>query len=220
MTFAETVLLGALAGFTIYLGLPLAQLGNLSNRTRVGRRCSPWASWRSSSSTWMAHGEGILEEAVEHWEEGESGFGKVALFGLVLGGGFAAGTAGIAMLERRMRPRGARPRRSQEARRPRPSRPRKPTRSPPRPTPRVAGRCPPGLPSQRPSASTTSPRAWPSGFGAGGRGQPRHDPDHRLRAPQRHRGLRHHWAAGGRPAVVEVAGPGGPDRRGAGVPRL
>ena len=85
MTFAETVLLGALAGFIIYLGLPLARLGNLSNRTAgVIRRCSPWASWRLRRRGWRS--SMILEEAVEHWEEGESGFGKVALFGLVLGG--------------------------------------------------------------------------------------------------------------------------------------
>ena len=38
-------------------------------------------------------------------KDGEGGFGKVLLFGSVLGGGFIAGTAGIAVLERRMRPR-------------------------------------------------------------------------------------------------------------------
>jgi len=105
VTFAETVLLGALAGFTIYLGLPLARLGNLSSRMRVGLAMFAVGVLAFLFVDVMAHGEGILEEAVEHWEEGESGFGKVALFGLVLGGGFAAGTAGIAMLERRMRPR-------------------------------------------------------------------------------------------------------------------
>jgi ZIP family zinc transporter len=35
MTFSETVALGALAGFTIYLGLPLARLRLLGDRSRV-----------------------------------------------------------------------------------------------------------------------------------------------------------------------------------------
>jgi len=53
----------------------------------------------------MAHGEEILEGAVEHWKDGDGGVGKVVLFGSVLGAGFVAGTAGIAVLERLMRPR-------------------------------------------------------------------------------------------------------------------
>ncbi|MFZ0976884.1 MAG: hypothetical protein WAN22_31995, partial [Solirubrobacteraceae bacterium] len=35
MSFAQTVALGALAGFTIFLGLPVGRLQLLNNRTRV-----------------------------------------------------------------------------------------------------------------------------------------------------------------------------------------
>ena len=35
MSFAQTVVLGALAGFTIYLGLPVGRLQLLGNRPRV-----------------------------------------------------------------------------------------------------------------------------------------------------------------------------------------
>ncbi|HET9677315.1 MAG TPA: hypothetical protein VFP21_07425, partial [Solirubrobacterales bacterium] len=35
MSFAETALLGALAGFTIFLGLPFGRLHALGSRTRV-----------------------------------------------------------------------------------------------------------------------------------------------------------------------------------------
>ena len=35
MSFAETVLLGALAGFTIFLGLPVGRLHVLGDRVRV-----------------------------------------------------------------------------------------------------------------------------------------------------------------------------------------
>ena len=36
MSFSQTVVLGALAGFTIYLGLPVARLRLVISRTRVG----------------------------------------------------------------------------------------------------------------------------------------------------------------------------------------
>ena len=35
MTFTETALLGALAGFTIFLGLPLGRVGRIGNRGHV-----------------------------------------------------------------------------------------------------------------------------------------------------------------------------------------
>ena len=106
MSFTETVLLGALAGFTIYLGLPLARLRLLSKRSRVGLAMFAVGVLAFLFVDVMAHGEAILEEAVEEWGEGKEGFGEAGLLGLLLMGGFAAGTAGLALLERRMRPRG------------------------------------------------------------------------------------------------------------------
>ena len=109
MSFSETIILGALAGFTIYLGLPLARLRSLGSRTRVAMAMFAVGVLAFLFVDVMAHGEEILEEAVEHWKEGEEGFGEVGLFGLVLAAGFASGTAGIALLERRMRLWGRRP---------------------------------------------------------------------------------------------------------------
>jgi ZIP family zinc transporter len=106
LSFAETVFLGALAGFTIYLGLPLARLRTLSDRTRVGLAMFAVGVLAFLFVDVMSQGEKILEGAVGHWKDGEAGVGKVALFGFVLGAGFIAGTAGLAQLERRMRPRG------------------------------------------------------------------------------------------------------------------
>ena len=51
MSFAETAVLGAIAGSTIFLGLPLGRAGWLSMRARVGLRCCGPGSWRSSSWT-------------------------------------------------------------------------------------------------------------------------------------------------------------------------
>lgn len=35
MNFAETVLLGSIAGFTIYLGLPIGRVKEMSGKTRT-----------------------------------------------------------------------------------------------------------------------------------------------------------------------------------------
>ncbi|MDX6666673.1 MAG: zinc transporter, family [Solirubrobacteraceae bacterium] len=104
MSFGETVTLGALAGFTIYLGLPLARLRLLGDRSRVALAMFAVGVLAFLFVDVMSHGEGILEAAVSKWHKGREGFGEVALFGLLLGGGFAAGSAGLAMVERRMRP--------------------------------------------------------------------------------------------------------------------
>ena len=105
MSFTETIILGALAGFTIYLGLPLARLRSLGDRSRVALAMFAVGVLAFLFIDVMAHGEEILEGAVEHLKDGEGGLGKVLLYGSVLGAGFIAGTAGIAVLERRMRPR-------------------------------------------------------------------------------------------------------------------
>ena len=52
----------------------------------------------------MEHGLGIVEETVEGYKDGEESFGRVAGLSLLFGGGFAAGCAGLAALEARMRP--------------------------------------------------------------------------------------------------------------------
>jgi ZIP family zinc transporter len=54
----------------------------------------------------MGHGVGILEDAVKGFSKGQESFGHTAVLGLILGGGFVAGTAGLAILERRARPTG------------------------------------------------------------------------------------------------------------------
>lgn len=50
------------------------------------------------------HALGIVEEPVEAFEEGDQGVGEAIGLVALLGVGFAAGTAGLATLERWMRP--------------------------------------------------------------------------------------------------------------------
>ena len=106
MSFGETVVLGALAGFTIYLGLPLARLRLLGDRSRVALAMFAVGVLAFLFVDVMGHGLQILEDAVTGLSKGREGFGHAALLAGLLGGGFVAGTAGLALLERRARPRG------------------------------------------------------------------------------------------------------------------
>jgi ZIP family zinc transporter len=55
------------------------------------------------------HGLGILEEPWEKWGDGEAAAGEALGLLLLTGAGFAAGTGGLALLERRLRPKDAAP---------------------------------------------------------------------------------------------------------------
>src|SRR5438067_2040726 len=105
MSFSETVLLGALAGFTIYLGLPLARMRLLGSRARVGLAMFAVGVLAFLFVDVMSHGGEILEHAVQRLHAGSVGFGHVLLLGLLLAAGFAAGTVGLAAVARRMRGR-------------------------------------------------------------------------------------------------------------------
>ena len=49
------------------------------------------------------HALGMVEHVVEGFEDDEASFGQALGCVLLLGGGFAAGSAGLAMFERRLR---------------------------------------------------------------------------------------------------------------------
>ena len=103
MSFAETALLGALAGFTIYLGLPVARLELVSARTRVALAMFSVGVLVFLLVDVLGHGFEIAEDAVAEFEAGEAGFGKAAGLSLLLLGGFGLGSAGLGILERRLR---------------------------------------------------------------------------------------------------------------------
>src|SRR4051812_21173472 len=106
MSFAETVLLGALAGSTIFLGLPFGRLQVLSDRMRVALCMFAVGVLAFLFVDVFEHGFEIVEHAVEGFKEGDTGFGKPLGLIVLLGVGFAGGTAGLAMFQR-MRPRGS-----------------------------------------------------------------------------------------------------------------
>jgi zinc transporter, ZIP family len=104
MSFTETALLGALAGFTIYLGLPVARLELLGSRTRVGLAMFSVGILVFLLVDVLAHGFAISEHAIEAFKDGEGSFARAAGLALLLVGGFALGSAGLGLLERRLRP--------------------------------------------------------------------------------------------------------------------
>jgi ZIP family zinc transporter len=53
----------------------------------------------------LGHGSGIVEEALTGFKDGKKGFGEVAGLTLVLAAGFTFGSAGLGIIERRLRPK-------------------------------------------------------------------------------------------------------------------
>ncbi len=106
MSFAETALLGGIAGFTIFLGLPFGRVRLLSTRTRVALAMFSVGVLAFLFAEVLSHGIHIMEEQFEHLGEGEAdaSWGTGIFYAAILAVGFTAGIAGIASLERRMRP--------------------------------------------------------------------------------------------------------------------
>jgi ZIP family zinc transporter len=105
MSFAETIGLGAIAGFTIYLGLPLGRMRGVEDRLRVGLAMFSVGILAFIFMDVTKHGEAILETAVSHYKDHMAGFGHVLGLFALLAAGFALGTAGISAVERRLRAR-------------------------------------------------------------------------------------------------------------------
>jgi zinc transporter, ZIP family len=105
MSFEETALLGALAGFTIYLGLPIGRLQLLSSRARVALAMFSVGILVFLLVDVLAHGFEISEDAVTAYKDGAGSFGHATALTLLLVLGFALGSAGLGILERQLRSR-------------------------------------------------------------------------------------------------------------------
>jgi zinc transporter, ZIP family len=108
MSFGETVALGAIAGFTIFIGLPLGRMRAVSTRTRV---CLAMFSVGILAFIFMdvtKHAEGILETALSGYKDHSESLGHVLALFALLALGFTLGTAGISEAEQRLRARRSR----------------------------------------------------------------------------------------------------------------
>jgi ZIP family zinc transporter len=108
MSFAQTVLLGALAGATIYLGLPVGRMRLLGSRSRVALAMFAVGVLAFIFVDVLSHGLQILSTTELAFKHGRQSFAYLAWLVILLGVGFGAGSAGLAMVQRRMRPLGAR----------------------------------------------------------------------------------------------------------------
>jgi zinc transporter, ZIP family len=108
MSFAQTLVLGALAGSTIFLGLPVGRMRLLGGRSRVALAMFAVGVLAFIFVDVLAHGLDIVHSALQGYKRGNVSLGYVAWLVMLLGGGFAAGSAGLAFVQRRMRPIGAR----------------------------------------------------------------------------------------------------------------
>jgi zinc transporter, ZIP family len=105
VSFAETVALGALAGLTIFLSLPFGRLTSLGPRARVALAMFAVGVLAFLFVDVLEHAFGIVEHAVEGYKDGESSLGHAVWLTLMLGAGFAIGSAGLGVFEQRARKR-------------------------------------------------------------------------------------------------------------------
>jgi ZIP family zinc transporter len=103
VSFGETVLLGALAGFTIYLGLPFGRIEFVTQRTKVALAMFSVGVLAFLFAEVLVHGVEIVEGHFDQLHDGEGSLLEGLSLALVLGAGFTAGSAGLALVERRMR---------------------------------------------------------------------------------------------------------------------
>jgi ZIP family zinc transporter len=106
VSLAQTAVLGALAGFTIFLGLPLGRLQTLSSRTRVALAMFSVGILAFIFVDVLSHALSILHDSVDAVRHDRAGAGRTIGLTALLGAGFLAGSAGLGVLERRMRPSG------------------------------------------------------------------------------------------------------------------
>jgi ZIP family zinc transporter len=104
MSFGETAALGAIAGFTIFLGLPVGRLQMLGARARVGLAMFAVGVLAFLFVDVFEHAFAIVEDSVVGFKDDKNSVFEPVGLGLLLGGGFALGTVGLAMFERRMQP--------------------------------------------------------------------------------------------------------------------
>lgn len=107
MPFGETVALGALAGLTIYLGLPAGRLPMLEQRTRVALAMFSVGILAFIFLDVLSNGMDIVHTGLHNVQHHNQSVLYLIWLVVILGGGFVVGSAGLATLERRIRPTGS-----------------------------------------------------------------------------------------------------------------
>ncbi len=109
MSFGETVLLGAIAGSTIFIGLPLGRMDRVGPRMRLALAMLSVGILAFIFMDVGAHGEAIVAKALDGYKHTHTGMPHVLGLFCLLAVGFTVGVAGIGTLERRLRTGRTRP---------------------------------------------------------------------------------------------------------------
>jgi ZIP family zinc transporter len=110
MSFANTALLGAIAGFTIFLGLPFGRANRLGARGRVALSMLAAGVLAFLFMDVGAEGLGILEHHLDAYKNHAASLWPVVGLFALLSAGFLVGVGGIASAQRRvLRPGSALP---------------------------------------------------------------------------------------------------------------
>jgi ZIP family zinc transporter len=102
MTFTQTALLGAIAGFTIYLGLPVGRAAGLSARMRVALSMLSAGILAFLFMDVGAEGLGIVEHHLDAFKAHQASLWPVVGLFALLSTGFMLGVGGIATAQRRL----------------------------------------------------------------------------------------------------------------------
>ncbi len=108
MPFGETVLLGAIAGSTIFIGLPLGRMERVGPRARVALAMLSVGILAFIFMDVSAHAEAIVSSALDSYKHTHTGLGHALGLFALLAAGFTLGVAGIGTFERRLRESGRR----------------------------------------------------------------------------------------------------------------
>jgi zinc transporter, ZIP family len=101
----QTVLLGAIAGFTIFLGLPLGRARVAGQRSRAFLNALSAGILVFLLFDILAHATEPVEEALTEAKAGEAAWSRFAGLGLVYAAGFGVGLLGLLYVTRWWKPR-------------------------------------------------------------------------------------------------------------------
>ena len=109
MSTTQILVLGAVAGLTIFLGLPAARLRDLDVRVRAG--LSAMATGILLFLFWdvLSHGVEPVDGALGHAVQGDGDWGRFLGLGALLAAGFVAGLTSLVYYDRWMRTRRSTP---------------------------------------------------------------------------------------------------------------
>src|ERR1700757_1874226 len=99
MGFAETVALGAIAGSSIFIGLPIGRLRVPGDPMRVALAMFSVGILAFIFMDVSKHGESILENTLTRYQDHTASFGHLLGLFALLALGFMLGHAGISAIE-------------------------------------------------------------------------------------------------------------------------